>query len=436
MKLIVTLIIALLASVFRLPAATTPLFDGKTFAGWEGDIGSVWRIEDGALVAGSLDKRQEKNNFLATTRRYADFELTLHWKLEGAARSANAGVQFRSKRVAGSHELSGYQADIAVRYDGSLYDESRRKRMLAVPAPEVLARAQKPLGEWNVQRIRAEGRRIRIWLNGVETVDYTETEAGIDTSGIIALQIHGGAPSIVSYKGIAIEELNPGVTQNPEFRLRTGDTVALIGGANFERTRFNAFLQTRLLSAPGATALRLRNLAWEGDTVFEQWRDVNFPGVAKQLEQVGATVVLAQFGQMESLDGVEKLPAFVQAYEKLLSQIEDASRRVVLVSPLPFEHPRLARLPDLTRHNADAQRYADAMRDLAARRGLPFIDLFNPLGGRPKVLQLNAPSDSDKTDDPLFTLQLAKSTEHVLIRSATLGIYVLPQIGVRDRLRG
>lgn len=376
--------LALLATVVRLSAATTPLFDGKTFTGWEGDIGKVWRIEDGALAAGSLEKRQEKNNFLATTRRYAEFELTLHWKLEGAERSANAGVQFRSRRVPGSHEVSGYQADIAVRYDGSLYDESRRKRMLAVPKPEVLARAQKPLGEWNVQRIRAEGPRIRIWLNGVETVDYTETEAGIDTSGIIALQIHGGAPSIVRYKDIAIEELNPAVTRKPEFRLRSGDTVALVGGANFERTRFNAFLQTRLFAAPGAAPLRLRNLAWEGDTVFEQWRDVNFPGIAQQLEQVGATAVLVQFGQMESLSGAERLPDFVQAYEKLLSRIEHASRRVVLVSPLPFEHPRRARLPDLTRHNANAKRYAEAVRDLAARRGLPFVDLFTPLGGRPK----------------------------------------------------
>jgi hypothetical protein len=75
MKTTATLITALLLSVVRLPAATTPLFDGKTFAGWEGDIGSVWRIEDGALVAGSLEKRQEKNNFLATARDYAGFEL-------------------------------------------------------------------------------------------------------------------------------------------------------------------------------------------------------------------------------------------------------------------------------------------------------------------------------------------------------------------------
>lgn len=70
------------------------------------------------------------------------------------------------------------------------------------------ARTQRPLGEWNEHRIRAEGPRIRIWLNGVQTVDYTETEPGIETSGIIALQIHGGPPSVVLYKDITIEELS------------------------------------------------------------------------------------------------------------------------------------------------------------------------------------------------------------------------------------
>ena len=197
-------------------ADPVPLFDGKTFTGWEGDIGSVWRVEDGALVAGSLEKKQEKNNFLATTKKYSDFELTLKWKLEGTEGFVNGGVQFRTVRIPNHHEVSGYQADLGKGYDGALYDESRRKKMLAQPTPEVLAKAQKPLGEWNEYRIRAEGKRIQIWLNGVQTVDYTET-AGvilqdgksmvIDSTGIIAVQIHGGATSIVRYKDLMIEEL-------------------------------------------------------------------------------------------------------------------------------------------------------------------------------------------------------------------------------------
>lgn len=198
---------ALFALAFSLHADPVPLFDGKTFTGWEGDTGSVWRIEDGALVAGSLEKKQEKNNFLATEKKYGDFELTLKWKLEGTEGFVNGGVQFRTVRIPNHHEVSGYQADLGKGYDGALYDESRREKMMAQPTPEVLAKAQKPLGEWNDYRIRAEGKRIQIWLNGVQTVDYTEAEPNIDTTGIIAVQIHGGATSIVRYKDLMIEEL-------------------------------------------------------------------------------------------------------------------------------------------------------------------------------------------------------------------------------------
>ena len=210
----ITLLLLLTTSLLH--ADPVPLFDGKTFTGWEGDIGSVWRIEEGALVAGSLEKKQEKNNFLATTKKYRDFELTLKWKLEGTEGFVNGGVQFRTVRIPNHHEVSGYQADLGKGYDGALYDESRRKKMLAQPSPEVLAKAQKPLGEWNDYRIRAQGNRIQIWLNGVQTVDYTETQGVvlqdgksmvIEPTGIIAVQIHGGATSIVRYKDLMIEEL-------------------------------------------------------------------------------------------------------------------------------------------------------------------------------------------------------------------------------------
>ena len=383
MKLILTLLTSLLFSALA-PAADSPLFDGKTFTGWEGDTTNTWRIEDGALVAGSLEKPQGKNDFLATTKQFANFELTLKWKLEGTKGFVNGGVQFRSKRVPNSHEVSGYQADLGAGYDGALYDESRRKKVLARPSKEVLEKARKQLGEWNEYRIRGEGPRTQIWLNGVQTVDFTETDPGIDTTGIIAVQIHGGATSIVRYKDIAIEELHATPRKKADFTWKPNETVALIGGANLERTRFNAFLQTHLLAAPEARPLRVRNLAWEGDTVFEQWRDKNFPSLAQQLDQLRATVVLMQFGQMESLGGEGKLQEFVSAYEELLAKVELAPLRIVLVSPMPFENPARALLPDLTRHNADAKRYVDAVRDLAKRRGLHFVDVFTPLAARLK----------------------------------------------------
>ena len=55
--------------------------------------------------------------------------------------------------------------------------------------------------------IRAEGARIRLWLNGVQTVDYTEKDPSIDTTGVIAVQIHAGPPSEAWYKDITLLDL-------------------------------------------------------------------------------------------------------------------------------------------------------------------------------------------------------------------------------------
>lgn len=197
------------AMLWAAAAAAEPLFDGRTFTGWEGDTKATWRIEDGVIVAGSLDRRQAKNDFLCTARRFRDFELTLKVKLAGTEGFVNSGIQFRSERVPNHHEVSGYQADFGAGHDGGLYDESRRNRFLAKPSAETLKQASRP-GEWNEYRIRAEGPRIRLWLNGVETVDYTETDPAIPGTGVVALQIHGNAVAEVRFKDIEIEELGPG----------------------------------------------------------------------------------------------------------------------------------------------------------------------------------------------------------------------------------
>jgi len=182
------------------------LFDGKTFAGWEGDTDKTWSIEDGAIVAGSLDATVPRNEFLSTKATYGDFELKVTFKLVGDKAKANAGVQFRAKRIPKHHEVSGYQADVGQGYWGALYDESRRNKVLAQPDPKVIADLVKH-DDWNEYTIRAEGPRVRLYLNGKLTVDYTEADDAIARTGVVALQIHGGAKSKVYYKDIRIVEL-------------------------------------------------------------------------------------------------------------------------------------------------------------------------------------------------------------------------------------
>ena len=183
------------------------LFDGKTLKGWEGNL-EWFRVADGAIVGGSLDKKVPRNEFLCAARPYGDFELRLSVKL--AKVGGNAGIQIRSERIPNHHEMRGYQADVGGKWWGKLYDESRRRRVLAGPEAKVQAKVLK-VGQWNDYVVRCEGLRIRLWLNGVQTVDYVEADPAVLKTprarrGLIGLQIHGGPPSEAWYRDIRIRE--------------------------------------------------------------------------------------------------------------------------------------------------------------------------------------------------------------------------------------
>lgn len=177
-----------------------PLFNGKDLSGWDGDL-TLWKVADGTIVGDSPGIKH--NQFVATKDEFGDFELKLEFRLKDGA--GNSGVQFRTKRVPNSTEVSGYQADIGENYWGCLYDESRRNKIL-VKAPEDFEKSLKK-GDWNEYTIRAEADHIVLKVNGVTTVDYKETDANIDRKGIIALQVHSGGPLKVEFRNIRIKPL-------------------------------------------------------------------------------------------------------------------------------------------------------------------------------------------------------------------------------------
>src|SRR5262249_55447900 len=142
-------------------AKPVALFDGKTFAGWDGDTKETWRIRDGCLVGGSLTKKIPRNQFLATTGSYKDFVLRLKFKLLGDPKKGfvNSGVQIRSQRVPNDTEMTGYQADLGdPSWWGSLYDETRRNKVLA---QSDMAKINKDLkrDDWTDSEIASDVRR-------------------------------------------------------------------------------------------------------------------------------------------------------------------------------------------------------------------------------------------------------------------------------------
>ena len=207
MKIPQFLVIALLLTSCTSSQESKELFNGQTFQGWEGDTVATWRIEDGSIVGGSLSETVPHNDFLVTTQPYNDFMLRLKFKLLGDSGFINAGVQFHSQRLDDPpYEMVGYQADLGEGYWASLYDESRRKKTLVQPDSVLIMELLKP-DDWNDYEIRAEDGHIQLWLNGQQTVDYTEADKTIPQSGFIGLQIHGGGKAQVFYKDIMLEEL-------------------------------------------------------------------------------------------------------------------------------------------------------------------------------------------------------------------------------------
>lgn len=177
----------------------TPLFDGVSLQGWEVDTPGLWSVRHGMIVG--RHEGLKYNDFLRTRKSYGDFELRLQFRLVNGA--GNSGVQFRSEPASIPHEVSGYQADVGQQYWGCLYDESRRKRVLAQAPP--LPGLDK--NGWNEYVIRAHGPRIQLWLNGRQTVDYEEKEAGIAAAGFLALQVHSGPGIEVHFRNLRIREI-------------------------------------------------------------------------------------------------------------------------------------------------------------------------------------------------------------------------------------
>jgi putative membrane-bound dehydrogenase-like protein len=242
------------------PAA---LFDGKTLAGWEGDL-TWWRVQDGEIRGGSFDRTVPKNQFLATEKRYQNFDLRLKLRLTGTG-FVNSGVQIRSVRVPNSSEMSGFQVDYGPGWYGKLYDESRRNKVIADSADPKAVLAAVKEGEWNEYRILAEGRRIRSWVNGVPALDYTETDLNIATDGKIGIQIHSGGKAEVQVKDIFLEELPATPADMTWDKLKAAPPAKAaeapkkkdIGYNNVQGTRRSAEEQQKLFHLPEGFEIEL-----------------------------------------------------------------------------------------------------------------------------------------------------------------------------------
>lgn len=193
------------------------LFDGKTTHGWKPNTDEgAYRVENGVLRLQSTHPKNRGHLFYVgdddELDLFKDFELEIIARGEP---NSNSGIFFHTDMATRDkvlHLANGYEVQLnstpkEKRKTGSLYD--------------VVDLTEKVIDdtEWFTVRIRVEGKRIQVWLNDSQTIDYTEPENVLEqrsekrkgrvlreNGGAIARQAHD-EDSVFYFKSLRIRHL-------------------------------------------------------------------------------------------------------------------------------------------------------------------------------------------------------------------------------------
>jgi hypothetical protein len=192
------------------------LFDGQTTAGWRNynkqNIAG-WVVQDGALT------RTDAGGDIITNDEFANFELSIDWKIEPGG---NSGIFYRASEEKDDeiywNAVEMQVLDDAKHPDGQNPLQSAGAAYDLYPAPRGHVH---PGGEWNSARLIVNGNHVEHWLNGFKMVEYElgsrdwdskvaaskfkpHAKFGKNTKGHIGLQDHG---NVVAFRNIKIRTL-------------------------------------------------------------------------------------------------------------------------------------------------------------------------------------------------------------------------------------
>lgn len=183
------------------PLDTKPLFTGKNLDGWKVNaadpkrMASKWEV----TKAGELSVKDGPGD-LVSEKEFDNFVLQFECKTNGKA--LNSGVFFRC--IPGQYQ-NGYEAQIQNAYK----DDDRTKPAdfgtgaiyRRVPARKVVSNDN----EWFTMTVVADGKHIATWVNGYQTVDWTDDRKDNDNprtgyraaKGPLSLQGHDPTTDIL-----------------------------------------------------------------------------------------------------------------------------------------------------------------------------------------------------------------------------------------------
>ena len=195
-------------AVATLAGEAVSLFDGKSLAGWKPSKNSpegTYKVADGVLqirggqghlyFVGADGKAEFKNfDFKAKVKTY---------------KGANSGLYFHTAYQDAGWPAAGYECQVNATHG----DKKKTGGLYAVK--DVMDIAPAPDDVWFDYHIRVEGKRIQIWINDKQTVDFTQPEDWTPPKGMAGRKLGTGTFAIqahdpgckVDYKDIVVEKL-------------------------------------------------------------------------------------------------------------------------------------------------------------------------------------------------------------------------------------
>ncbi|MEI8228543.1 MAG: GDSL-type esterase/lipase family protein [Planctomycetota bacterium] len=164
-----------------------------------------------------------------------------------------------------------------------------------------------------------------------------------------------------------------------------GERVALVGNSTAERMNLFGHFETLLHQRFPGKHLVVRNFARPADEVGNRQRPSDYTKLDDPMTAFGADTYVLFFGFNESFAGPEGVAKFKADYGKLLDEMTQkyprddtrAAPRFVIVSPIAVEPSGDRLLPDADAQNRNLALYTAAAKDVAAQRGIAFVDLFD-----------------------------------------------------------
>lgn len=214
-------------------AGMTTIFNGTDLSGWEGDP-RLWSVRDGVIHGETTATNvADGNTFLLWKEGVTeDFELRLSFRCTA---ENNSGIQYRSRHatepsVRNRWVVRGYQHELRnestlPNVAGFIYDEGGKRGRICLVGERARWTTEGKIvdatlidqadyeslfrvDDWNDVVIRAEGNRIRHFLNGRLTLDFIDEDPAMALrSGILALQLHAGKPMWAEFRDLRIREL-------------------------------------------------------------------------------------------------------------------------------------------------------------------------------------------------------------------------------------